>query len=149
MLHAAITAARPAVENSAEPPPVSADAVAAKLCAVFASAASATKKLHKKVLQYWVKDELAKALLQAVAFHVSSGHAQMDALTIQAYLVQHTALLSSHSVAQPQLTHGQPRDGDGEPPVASVKAIDAATLTAALDKFQEGPGVTSLARLDI
>lgn len=134
-----VSSDRPHSDSTAE--------LAAKLCAAFADSgtAAAVKKSNKKIAKFWSEDGLAHILLEALQSHVHSGHAQVDALTIQQYLVQQSRMEYSQPATGSQLTakHLSPADT-----ISPVNAVDMATLTAAVSRLQEGSSVTSLARLE-
>ena len=114
-----------------------------QLAEAFAyNGAEASKNVKKKALLFWQTDCLAQALLQALQSYVSSGHAKVDALTIQEFLVQQTNQPTHQSASQ---AHDNPQD---RPPADLPKPVDAVTLAAAFAELQDGTGVHSLARLE-
>lgn len=108
--------------------------------------AAASKKVKKRILLFWQTDCLAQVLLQALQSYVSTGHAELDALTIQEFLVQQTALQGSQPTQQPtDQAHGNPQTGlQADAP----RPVDAASLAAAFAELQDGTSVSSLARLE-
>lgn len=108
--------------------------------------AEASKKLKKKVSLFWQTDCLAQALLQALQSYVSTGHAELDALTIQEFLVQQAAVQGSQPTQQStDQAHGYPQAGLQ---ADAARPVDAATLAAAFAELQDGTSVSSLARLE-
>lgn len=108
--------------------------------------AEASRKVKKRVSLFWQTDCLAQALLQALQSYVSSGHAELDALTIQGFLVQQAALQASQPTQQPtDQAHEYPQAGVL---AGALRPVDAASLAAALAELHDGTSVSSLARLE-
>lgn len=121
--------------------------LAFRLSDAFAyNGAEASKKVKKRILLFWQTDCLAQVLLQALQSYVSTGHAELDALTIEEFLVQQTALQGSQPSPQPtDQAHGNPQTGlQADAPIP----LDAASLAAAFAELQDGTSVSSLARLE-
>ncbi len=120
--------------------------LALQLSDAFGYGAEASKKTKKRILLFWQTDCLAQLLLQALQSYVSTGHAELAALTIQEFLVQQAAL-------QGRQPTQQPTDQAHECPQTSSQAdaprtVDAASLASAFAELQDGNSVSSLARLE-
>lgn len=108
--------------------------------------AESSKKEKKKILAFWHDDCLAQVLLQGMQSYINSGHAKLDVLTIQDFLM--------HPFAnqEPQPAHWPAshvlKSAHESSQAANVKPVDAATLAAAVAELQDGSGPSSLARLE-
>lgn len=120
--------------------------LALQLSDAFGYGAEASKKVKKRILLFWQTDCLAQVLLQALQSYVSTGHAELAALTIQEFLLQQTALQGRQPTQQPtDQAHGCPPASNQ---VDAFRPVDAASLAAALAELQDGTSVSSLARLE-
>jgi len=136
-----------AKEASGQDSSAALQSLALQLSDAFAyNGAEASKKVRKKILLFWQTDCLAQVLLQALQSYVSTGHAELAALTIQEFLVQQTALQGSQPTQQPtDQAHGYPQTGmQADAP----RPADAASLAAAFAELQDGTSISSLARLE-